>query len=60
MIDIVKQHLEAMRQQEHYLQEQLLLTRGAVQVLEHILATYEAGANETPAQDKEDRTDADQ
>lgn len=59
MIDIVKQQLETLRAQERYLEEQLLLTRGAVQGLEHVLATYEAGeGSSAPAQDTKDRTDA--
>lgn len=37
----VRKRLEAMRQQEAYLQEQLLMTRGAVQMLEELLQDEE-------------------
>lgn len=41
-IDRVVQALEAMKQQEAYLAEQLVMTRGAVQVLASLLAGEEA------------------
>lgn len=61
MIDLVKQQLTAMRQQEHAIAQeierlnvQLHATQGAVQVLEHVLDTYEAGEGESaPALESE-------
>lgn len=50
MIDIVKQQLDAMRAQVKALEQevkrltdQLQMSRGAVQVLEHVLTVAEAG-----------------
>ena len=53
MIQHVQQQLEAMRAQERALErqivdltDQLTMTRGAVQVLEHVLNTYEPGGGD--------------
>jgi len=55
MIQHVQQQLEAMRAQERALEhqiatlsEQLTMTRGAVQVLEHVLNTYTPDGDPPP------------
>jgi prefoldin subunit 5 len=62
MIDHVKQQLEKMRAQEVALQseyeriaEQLTMTRGAIQALQHTLETFE-GAAAFPPPDEEGKT----
>lgn len=60
MIDHVKQQLEKMHAQEQALiieyeriNEQLLMTRGAIQVLQNTLETFEAGEDFPPPDGKE-------
>lgn len=59
MIDHVKQQLEKMRVQEQGLEqdlillnEQLIMTRGAIQVLQNTLDTYEEGEQQPPSDGK--------
>ena len=51
----VQQQLDTMRKQEAHYSEQLVMTRGAVQMLEHLLSLFDddSGAGKTRPEEQE-------